>query len=141
MLLFFLNFCVSRELESLNEKYRARLTANSSTVTEERVILESLASLGRQIDKSVTADEVKFEIASKIGEILDQITEADVLLRHDFNDIRAEIQATWEEVPQLINSAKKQILGDIWEFQIRLNGSLQTLLETATVDKEDWIDS
>jgi hypothetical protein len=140
MLLFLASLSVSRQLESLTEKYKTRLTENTSIANEELVILESLADLGRQVDKSVTADEVESEISSKIAEILDQVNRADALFRQDFADVRVELQTTREAVPELISFAKSQILEDIRQIQIRLNGTLEGLVKSATTAHDDWFD-
>jgi hypothetical protein len=134
-------FSRSRELESLTEKYKARLELDPSVATEEQVILESLAELGRQVDKSVTTDEVQCEIGSKIDEILNHVNEADALLRGDFAAIRTEIRTTREAVPQYIEMAKQQILDDIQQFSFRLNISLQGLVDSAATAHENWMTS
>jgi hypothetical protein len=141
MLLILASAAVSREREPFSDKFRARLAADPSTASEERVILESLSALGRQLDKSVTADEVASEIGAKIGEILAQITRADALLRADFSAIRAEFESTRGAVPGLIAETKREILADIRQFHERLNGSLRGLGEAVAAAQDSWLDS
>lgn len=141
-LFFFLSvFGSSRKLENLVEKYREQLKENSTIAKEEQAILWSLAELARQVDKSVTAEEVEFEIGSKINEILERVEIADALLRKDFNAMRVEFATTKAAVAELVESAKKQIVDDMELFKKQLIKSLQALVDTSGQAQDNWIRS
>ncbi|EAY11304.1 hypothetical protein TVAG_343980 [Trichomonas vaginalis G3] len=131
----------SRKLENLVEKYREQLKENSTIAKEEQAILWSLAELARQVDKSVTAEEVEFEIGSKINEILERVEIADALLRKDFNAMRVEFAKTKQDVALLVEGAKKQIVDDMEEFKKQLIESLKSLVETSGQAQDSWIRS
>lgn len=135
----FFSLATSRKLESLVEKYKAQLQNNSSLAKEEQAILWSLAELARQVDKSVTAEEVESEIGAKINEILERVEIADAVLRKDFNSMRFEFATTKQAVAELILSAKKQIVDDMQQFKTQLIESLKTLVETSGSAQEGWV--
>ncbi|KAK8888501.1 hypothetical protein M9Y10_039580 [Tritrichomonas musculus] len=136
---FLFGFSTSRKLESLVEKYKAQLQNNTSLAKEEQAILWSLAELARQVDKSVTAEEVESEIGAKINEILERVEIADAVLRKDFNSMRFEFATTKQAVAELIQSAKKQIVDDMQQFKTQLIESLKTLVETSGTAQEGWV--
>ncbi|OHT06295.1 hypothetical protein TRFO_25620 [Tritrichomonas foetus] len=142
MILFvLLGLASSRKLESLVEKYKSQLQENPSIAKEEQAILWSLAELARQVDKSVTAEEVESEIGAKINEILERVEIADAVLRKDFNAMKFEFATTKQAVSELIKSAKTQIVDDMQQFKTQLIDSLQALVETSGNAQEGWVKS
>ena len=141
LFLFFSVFSSSRKLESLVQKYKDQLKEDSSVAKEEQAILWSLAELARQVDKSVTAEEVEYEIGSKINEILERVEIADALLRKDFNAMRDEFATTKAAVANLVESAKQQIVNDMEQFKKQLIESLQALIDTSGQAQDNWIQS
>lgn len=141
MFLVFLlfDFISSRKLESLVEKYKEQLKDNASISKEEQAILWSLAELARQVDKSVTAEEVESEIGAKINEILERVEIADAVLRKDFNSMRFEFATTKQAVANLIQSAKTQVIDDMQQFKTQLLESLNSLVETSENAQEGWV--
>ena len=137
----FATFSFCRQLDSLVEKYKSQLMDNPSLEKEEQAILWSLAELARQVDKSVTAEEVETEIGYKINEILERVEIADAVLRKDFNAMRYEFATTKKAVNDLIQSAKSQIMDDMQQFKSQLIESLQTLVETSGNAQEGWVKS
>lgn len=131
----------SRKLESIVDKYKEQLKTDSSVAKEEQAILWSLAELARQVDKSVTAEEVESEIGAKINEILERVEIADAVLRKDFNAMRFEFATTKQAVNTLIESAKEQIVEDMELFKKQLIDSLQALVETSGNAQEGWVKS
>jgi hydrogenase maturation factor len=131
----------SRKLESLVDKYKEQLKESPSQAKEEQAILWSLAELARQVDKSVTAEEVETEIGAKINEILERVEIADAVLRKDFNAMRFEFQTTKTAVAELIQSAKAQIVEDMQQFKTQLIESLESLVQTSTTAQEGWVQS
>lgn len=135
----FLNLGSSRKLESLVEKYRDQLKENSTIAKEEQAILWSLAELARQVDKSVTAEEVESEIGDKINKILERVEITDNVLRKDFNAMRFEFANTKQAVSELIEDAKKQIVADMDLFKKQLIESLNALVETSEQAQKGWL--
>lgn len=135
-------FCVfstSNKLESIVDKYKEQLKENSTVAKEEQAILWALAELARQVDKSVTAEEVESEIGAKINEILERVEIADAVLRKDFNSMRFEFASTKTAVAELIESAKAQIVEDMQQFKTQLIESLQSLVETSAEAQDGWV--
>ena len=128
----------SRKLESIVDKYKDQLAKDPSPEKEEQAILWSLAELARQVDKSVTAEEVETEIGDKINEILERVEIADAVLRKEFNMMRLEFSMTKTAVNQLIESAKTQIVEDMNTFKKQLIESLQSLVSTSSAAQQNW---
>jgi hypothetical protein len=134
-------FSASRKLESLVEKYKEQLKDSPSPAKEEQAILWSLAELARQVDKSVTSEEVESEIGAKINEILERVEIADAVLRKDFNAMRIEFATTKQAVADLIQSAKGQIVDDMQQFKAQLIESLEALVKTSSTAQDGWVKS
>lgn len=139
MLFLLFSFVFSRKLESLVEKYKKQLGQNPSIEKEEQAILWSLAELARQVDKSVTAEEVELEIGHKINEILERVEIADAILRKDFQNMREEFDKTKEAVKELVSNAKQQIEDEMENFKKQLIMSLQALVDTSGQAQENWV--
>jgi sugar-specific transcriptional regulator TrmB len=131
----------SRKLESLVEKYKEQLKDSPSPAKEEQAILWSLAELARQVDKSVTSEEVESEIGAKINEILERVEIADAVLRKDFNAMCMEFATTKQAVADLIQSAKGQIVDDMQQFKAQLIESLEALVKTSSNAQDGWVKS
>lgn len=139
MFLLLLSLTASRKLESLVDKYKEQLKDSPSVAKEEQAILWSLAELARQVDKSVTAEEVETEIGAKINEILERVEIADAVLRKDFNAMRFEFATTKQAVTELIQSAKTQIVDDMEHFKSQLIQSLNGLVDSSRNAQEGWM--
>ena len=136
----FLSFTSARKFNSLVEKYKEQLEKDpNNKAKEEQAILWSLAELARQVDKSVTAEEVESEIGAKINEILERVEIADSLLRKDFAAMRLEFGNTKEAVTKLVESAKEQIVQDMNQFKTQLIESLQALVDTSVAAQDGWV--
>lgn len=134
-----LSLASARKYESIVDKYKEQLKTNPTVEKEEQAILWSLAELARQVDKSVTAEEVETEIGAKINEILERVEIADAVLRKDFNAMRFEFATTKQAVAQLIESAKAQIVEDMQQFKSQLIESLEALVETSQEAQSGWV--
>jgi ribosomal protein S6 len=141
MLAFLALLASARKLESLVEKYKEQLKDSSTPAKEEQAILWSLAELARQIDKSVTSEEVESEIGAKINEILERVEIADAVLRKDFNAMRMEFATTKQAVADLIQGAKGQIVDDMQQFKAQLIESLEALVRTSSNAQDGWVKS
>ncbi|KAH0791032.1 hypothetical protein GPJ56_005167 [Histomonas meleagridis] len=137
--LFLFSFAASRKFDSIVNKYKEQLKEDHSVAREEQAILWSLAELARQVDKSVTAEEVETEIGSKINEILERVEIADAVLRKDFNSMRSEFTATRDAVSSIVEGAKQQIVSDMMLFKTQLIDSLQNLAETSGSTQKGWV--
>ncbi|KAH0794980.1 AAA family ATPase [Histomonas meleagridis] len=137
--LFLFSFAASRKFESIVNKYKEQLKGDHSVAKEEQAILWSLAELARQVDKSVTAEEVETEIGSKINEILERVEIADAVLRKDFNSMRQEFTATRDAVSSIVEGAKQQIINDMALFKAQLIDSLRELATTSGNAQEGWV--
>ena len=136
----FISFASARKFNSLVEKYKEQLEKDPNNIAkEEQAILWSLAELARQVDKSVTAEEVESEIGAKINEILERVEIADSLLRKDFASMRLEFGNTKEAVNKLVESAKQQIVQDMNQFKTQLIDSLQALVDTSVAAQDGWV--
>lgn len=131
----------SKSNENIVDKYIQQLKENNTDSREKQAILWSLAELSRQIDKSMTSDEVETEIGAKINEILERVELADTILRKDFNSMRMEFEITKQEVNALIESAKRQILEDMELYKEQLIESLNNLMEISEDAQAGYIDS
>jgi hypothetical protein len=138
MIIFFLLFASSRRPESLLEKYKNQLNISSSQADEEEVILCALSDLAYQVDKSVTTDEVKSEISSKISEILENVENADSVLRHDFESLRTEFVETKAAVADFVQCAKGQIREELQQFKLRLIDSLYKVAADSSEAHHRW---
>jgi hypothetical protein len=138
MLFTFVLWASARKFESILEKYQPQLKESPSIAQEEETILYALSDLARQVDKSVTAEEVKSEINSKITEILENVENADFMLRQDFQAVRVEFNATRTAVGELVLSAHKQISDDIQQFRHNLIESLHILARDSSEAHTRW---
>lgn len=130
----------SRKIETIVDQYKEQLKEDpNNPAKEEQAILWSLAELARQVDKSVTAEEVESEIGAKINEILERVDIADNLLRKDFAAMRTEFGNTKQAVTELVNSAKSQIVQDMNQFKTQLIESLQALVDTSVAAQDGWV--
>jgi hypothetical protein len=127
-----------RKFESILDKYQPQLKESPSLAREEETILFALSDLARQVDKSVTAEEVKSEINAKIAEILENVENADSVLRQDFAAVHAEFETTRTAVADLVESAKKQISDDIQQFRVNLIESLRLLARDSSEAHANW---
>jgi phosphoglycerate-specific signal transduction histidine kinase len=131
----------SRKFDSLVQQYKDQLSESSSPAKEEQAILWALAELARQVDKSVTAEEVESEIGAKINEILERVEIADSVLRKDFAAMQQEFATTKQAVADLIESAKAQIVEDMQQFKTQLIQSLESLVRTSSSAQDGWVKS
>ena len=132
-------FAESRKFESLVDKYKEQLKDSSSTEKEEQAILWSLAELARQVDKTVTAEEVESEIGSKIQDILERVEIADGILRKDFAEMRYEFAITKKSITELVEDSKAKIIQDMEQFKNELVDNLQQLVETSNEAQQGWV--
>jgi hypothetical protein len=138
MLGFVFLCATARRPESLLDKYKQQLNVSSSKADEEEAILFALSDLALQVDKSVTTDEVKSEISSKISEILENVENADSVLRRDFESLRTEFSETKAAVADLVQSAKTQITEELQQFKQNLIDSLYQVAAESSEVHHRW---
>lgn len=128
----------SRKTENRVYDYIDQLNKNDTVENEEQAIIWSMAELARNVDKTVTADEVEDEIGSRIHDIVDKIDSADTMMRKDFNSIRFQIGQSKQVLSGVIESTKHHIMDDMETFKTELQKALKSLVDTNLQVQEQW---
>ena len=128
----------SRKTENRVYDYIDQLNKNDTVENEEQAIIWSMAELARNVDKTVTADEVEDEIGSRIHDIVDKIDSADTMMRKDFNSIRFQIGQSKQVLSGVIESTKHHIMDDMETFNTELQKALKSLVDTNLQVQEQW---
>lgn len=131
MLFFFLltSLINSRRLESIVQKYKDQLQKDRTVEKEEEAILWALSEFAQQLDKTVTGEEVNKEIGDKINSILERVDIADAVLRKDFNEMKFEFAQAKQQISNLVQSSKAQILSEMDNFKAKLTEALRQLVQ------------
>ncbi|EAY13431.1 hypothetical protein TVAG_205990 [Trichomonas vaginalis G3] len=119
----------SRRLESLVQKYKEQVAKDRTIDKEEEAILWALAEFGQQLDKTVTGEEVSTEIGDRLNQILERVDITDALLRKDFNEMKFEFNQAKEQIRNLVESSKFQIMDEMEAFRDKLTIALQQLVD------------
>ena len=139
MLLLLAFLSASKKFVSVVDDFKSQLAQSRSENREDYAILWALAELARQVDKSVTGEEVAAEIGSRISEILERLEVTDTVLKRDFDAMHFEFQATKSTVEDIIADAKRHIIKDIEAYKAHLIESLQALVYSSKHAQEDFV--